>query len=196
MTDRVRRVIWCYPCKRVARHGAHTETGGIGLAISPIAEQWNLMPSAAPQLGTAESALLQGAIARLRAASMRVTQPRIAMLTALIRSDAPKSIEAIHAELDHTCDLVTAYRSLATMCEIGLLRRTFDFHGTTHYQLALTPERYDVYRISEHRFEPIPGLPTPEMQLAVQGVEATLRRRGYREVSHVIQFFADTTRAN
>ena len=42
---------------------------------------------------------IEVAVARLRAAGLRITQPRIAILNALIRRDKPASIEQIHNDL-------------------------------------------------------------------------------------------------
>ena len=79
---------------------------------------------------------VDAACARLRAAALRVTQPRIAILKVLIGYEAPLSIERIHAELNNrSCDLVTVYRCLAAFEELGIVRRSFFHNGTSLYQM-------------------------------------------------------------
>lgn len=71
-------------------------------------------------------ARLDAACTRLREAGLRITQPRIAIINALIARSRPISIEQIHAELNSkSCDLVTVYRCLGAFEEIGLVRRSF-----------------------------------------------------------------------
>ncbi len=150
------------------------------------------MPSAAIQPGTAEATpRLDEAIARLRSTGHRVTEPRIAMLNALLRLQAPASMEQIHSTIAGACDLVTVYRSIGAMVEIGLVRRLFAKNGTALHELALEPERYHVVTRSGEVLSPVEAVPSPEMRLAVQAVEDALRARGYAGVRHVIQFFAD-----
>jgi Fur family ferric uptake transcriptional regulator len=64
---------------------------------------------------SSQSSPLDLACARLKAAGLRITQPRIAILDALIKRSLPASIEQIHGDLaGSACDLVTVYRCLAT----------------------------------------------------------------------------------
>ena len=80
-------------------------------------------------------AALQIACNRLKTAGLRITQPRIAILEALIKRSLPATIEQIHAELaSASCDLVTVYRCLAAFEELGLVRRCFFHNGTSLYQ--------------------------------------------------------------
>lgn len=147
------------------------------------------MSTVRPQLGKDETLLLQESISRLKAASMRVTKPRLAMLTVLIRRRAPAPTESVHVEMGGACDLVTVYRSLGAMCKIGLLRRCFDYGGTMHYELALAPERLLVFDRARECFDAIHEAPSPEMRLALQRIEDHVRSLGYASVEHVVQFF-------
>lgn len=119
-----------------------------------------------------------------------MTKPRIAMLKAMTCHPEPRTIEAIHADLQGDCDLVTVYRSLASMVEIGLVRRIFGHSGVALYQLELAPERYHVLTPAEAVDVLEEVLPSPEMRLAVQAVEDSLRAAGFTKVTHLIQFFA------
>lgn len=113
------------------------------------------------------------------------------MLNALLRTPAPASMEQIHAAMGGICDLVTVYRSMSMMVEIGLVRRLFAHNGTALHELALEPERYHVVTRAGEVLSPVELMPSPEMRLAVQAVEDALRARGYTGIGHVIQFFAE-----
>ena len=79
---------------------------------------------------------IETATARLKAAGLRITQPRIAILEAMIAFGQPASIEQIHGELsEDSCDLVTVYRCLAVFEELGLVRRSFFHNGTSLYEI-------------------------------------------------------------
>jgi Fur family ferric uptake transcriptional regulator len=138
---------------------------------------------------------------RLKSAGLRITQPRIAILTAMIERGQPATIEQIHADLaDGSCDLVTVYRCLAAFEQIGLVRRSFYHNGTSLYDLSLgTTNRYHVICRNTNRVDAIGEEIVAELQQALGKIEATLQARGYADVSHVVEFFGiapATARAN
>lgn len=123
--------------------------------------------------------------ARLRENGLRVTQPRIALLTALSHQNGPVSIEHLHAALkDRSCDLVTVYRCLSAFEGIGLVRRSFLHNGTGLYELTLSnaPQHYHLVCKSCGKTERVDYFP-------IQGMEAVLRERGYTQLSHLVEFF-------
>jgi len=134
---------------------------------------------------------IQVATAKLKAAGMRITQPRIAILEAMIRFGRPASIEQIHAELtESSCDLVTVYRCLAVFEELGLVRRSFLPNGTAIYEINIGGEnRYHVICKSSNRVEEIDAETTAELRDAIRRIEDLLRERGYSDVTHVVEFF-------
>ncbi|HYC72362.1 MAG TPA: Fur family transcriptional regulator [Opitutaceae bacterium] len=128
--------------------------------------------------------MIEQACARLRGAQMRVTQPRVAILQALISRSGPASIEQLHQLLDQkACDLVTVYRCLAAFEQIGLVRRSYLHNGTSLYEFSLGQERH--YHIvckdcgASDRID----------YFSVEGPERMLEQRGYREISHLVEFF-------
>ena len=71
------------------------------------------------QAGAKPQASIDIACSRLKAAGLRITQPRVAILEALIKRAQPASIEQIHNDLANSaCDLVTVYRCLAAFQEV------------------------------------------------------------------------------
>jgi Fur family ferric uptake transcriptional regulator len=135
---------------------------------------------------------LEQACSRLKSAGLRITQPRIAILNALIKRNEPATIEQIHLDLkDSACDLVTVYRCLAAFEELNLVRRCFFHNGTSLYQLQLTPESvYHVVSKEGSILETIPSELAAELSGVLAKVEADLKARGFSDVTHMAAFFA------
>jgi Fur family ferric uptake transcriptional regulator len=122
---------------------------------------------------------------------MRITQPRIAILTAIINRAQPTSIEQIHGELAQgSCDLVTVYRCLGAFERIGLVRRSFFHNGTSLYELnAGETNRYHVVCKATNRVAPIAPELTSELRESIRRIEESLSQAGYANISHVVEFF-------
>jgi Fe2+ or Zn2+ uptake regulation protein len=150
------------------------------------------MATTIPRQAISVERLVEEARNRLKAGGVRTTQPRIEMLQAMARQTGPKSIEAIHGALDRRCDLVTVYRSITAMEEIGLVRKIYAHSGVTLYQLALAPEMYPVLSSDEPEAVLEELDPPPEMRLAIQAVEDALRAGGFTHVSHAVQFYTNS----
>jgi Fur family transcriptional regulator, ferric uptake regulator len=142
---------------------------------------------------TAGSAL-EHACSRLKSAGLRITQPRISILNALIQRSEPATIEQIHLDLKgHACDLVTVYRCLAAFEELGLVRRCFFHNGTSLYQIQLTNEPvYHVVSKEGAILETVSPELAKELSAVIAKVEAELKGRGYTEVTNMAAFFAST----
>ncbi len=128
----------------------------------------------------------------LRAAGLRITQPRIAILKTLVARARPLSIEQIHTELNcRSCDLVTVYRCLAAFQDIGLVRRSFLPNGTSLYHLNDLPSA--AYHVVSTASDDVYALDTEtseRLAAAVREVEDRLRQEGFNDVAHLLQFFA------
>lgn len=140
---------------------------------------------------------LDQAVARLREAGLRVTQPRIAILNALFKRAQPSSIEQLHNDLsDGSCDLVTVYRCLSAFEEIGLVYRSFFHNGTSVYSLSLgDSNRYHVTNKDTGAINALDAESAAELQAAVQRIEERLRSKGYTSISHVVEFYAEVAGA-
>jgi Fur family ferric uptake transcriptional regulator len=128
---------------------------------------------------------------KLKEAGLRITQPRIAILAALIKSGRPTSIDALHGELGpNSCDIVTVYRCMAAFESIGLVRRAFLINGTSLYEINLgDPNRYHVVCKNTNKVEELDAASASELRRSVQLVEDALRSQGYAEVGHIVEFF-------
>jgi Fur family ferric uptake transcriptional regulator len=136
--------------------------------------------------------------ARLKSAGMRITQPRIAILSALLARRQPASIEQIYADLaDRSCDLVTVYRCLAVFESLGLVRRSYFHNGTSLYEIKLDDESpYRVVCKQTNQVEEIDPTVAADLRRAILRVEESLRLRGYSEISHLVEFFGVTQPAH
>ncbi|MDR2675149.1 MAG: transcriptional repressor [Opitutaceae bacterium] len=132
------------------------------------------------------------ACSRLKASGLRITQPRIAILSSLIQRPLPASIEQIHGDLPpDTCDLVTVYRCLSVFQEIGLVRLSYFHNGTSAYQLTLNNEEppYHVICRDTGKIEELDAASAAELRAVLRRIEETLRIRGHEGVSHIAEFF-------
>lgn len=131
------------------------------------------------------------ACAHLKKAGLRITQPRIAILTTLIKRSQPASIEQIHGDLaQESCDLVTVYRCLAAFEEIGLVRRSFYHNGTSLYTINQgETSSYHVVCKESNQVEGIDLEATTELRRCVTQIEEMLKARGYTDVTHMVEFF-------
>lgn len=143
-------------------------------------------------------AAVELATARLKAAGLRITQPRLAILAALSKCGRPVSIEQLHEEVGaDNCDLVTVYRCMAAFEEIELVRRAFFHNGTALYEINLgQPTRYHVVCKATDRVDELDVETADELRKAIEAVQEKLRARGYSDVGHIVEFFGVAPAAN
>jgi len=124
------------------------------------------------------------ACARLKSAGLRITQPRVAIIEALILRDSPVSIEQLHHDLaNDACDLVTVYRCLAVFEQLGLVRRCFFHNGTGLYEINLNDSRH------HHIVCKVCGKVERIDASFTENTERVLRERGYDQVTNLVEFF-------
>lgn len=131
------------------------------------------------------------ATSKLKSAGLRITQPRLAIISALNKRDQPTSIEQLHEDVGaDSCDLVTVYRCMAAFEEIGLVRRAFFHNGTALYEMNLgQPPRYHVVCKTTNRVAELDAAVAADLRRAIENVQEKLQARGYRDVSHIVEFF-------
>jgi Fur family ferric uptake transcriptional regulator len=141
--------------------------------------------------GEKEQTPVELACYKLKEAGLRITQPRVSILAALIRAGRPSSIDALHGDLGaNSCDIVTVYRCMAAFESIGLVRRAFLINGTSLYEINLgDPNRYHVVCKQTNSVQELDPASAAELRRAVQLVEDTLRAQGYADVGHIVEFF-------
>ncbi len=144
-------------------------------------------PPAAKQASAVELAA-----AKLKSAGLRITQPRLAILTALSNRTQPTSIEQLHGDVgSENCDLVTVYRCVSAFEEIGVVRRAFFHNGTAMYELNVgRATRYHVVCKRTNRVEELDAETTQELRRSIELIQEKLRARGYEDLTHIVEFFA------
>lgn len=135
---------------------------------------------------------IEFAVARLRAAGLRVTQPRIGVFDALLRRGTPATVEQLLGELTDNAywDVVTVYRCLAVFEELGLVRRAFLNSGTSVWQVSLDGSMiYHVACKATGTMTALEGEVAAELSASMKKIEELLKSRGYTNVGHLAQFF-------
>jgi Fur family transcriptional regulator, ferric uptake regulator len=125
------------------------------------------------------------AVKRLKAAGVRLTKPRLALIEVLAGMKGPASIEKLHSATgEGVCDLATVYRNLAAFEEVGVVRRMHFENGTALYELEATPGSHHHHVVCRvcRKVDPIEGC-------VVAPLEEEVRARGYTAVTHVIELF-------
>ncbi len=115
---------------------------------------------------------------------MRLTQPRLAILKALIADHGPFSADEIRSLAGNShLDRVTVYRCLTAFEEIGLVRRCEFGDGTSRYE----------YSAGDHHHHHVICKRCRKMENVEECIPKTLtnlvRAMGYENVSHSLEFF-------
>ena len=112
---------------------------------------------------------------KLKQAGFKITKPRKAVIEALQEGHEPKSAQEIHAKLTDV-DLVSVYRALEVLAELGLAQRE-DSRGVAKYYLADNAHHHITCRKCgkmecvpcEHLFKAIKGFKEIKHQLVLTG---------------------------
>lgn len=154
------------------------------------------LPLSKERLPRHGSTNLEGLLQTIRDPGLRITQPRIAILRALLRREIPISIDQLHGELKKTgCDLVTVCRCLNAFERIGLVRHCYFHNGAALYELTRAGRLgfYVIGRDSGTVHASDDDL-ARRLQATLHKVEGSLHSRGYRGVRTLVRFVAHTDR--
>lgn len=142
----------------------------------------------------AEFADQDAIILKLRTAGLRITQPRLALLDVLCHTNQPATIEQLYGRIDsRTCDLVTFYRCMAAFEKAGVVYRSgFGDRGAALYLVSSDAQRrYPLVRKGTRQVEQLDADLSGELHAAIESVQRKLRERGYRQLEHIVEFFAE-----
>jgi Fur family ferric uptake transcriptional regulator len=119
----------------------------------------------------------------LRQAGYRLTQPRLAILRVLEENDAGLSPDEVHQQGKATCaslGLVTVYRTLDLLDELGLVRRVHSEQRCHGYASAGTDRHHLICqgcrRVIEFPCEGLDGL-----------IESVRQQTGYTITNHLLE---------
>lgn len=133
-------------------------------------------------------------VLKLRLSGLRITQPRLALLSVLCRMHQPATIEQLYGQTgSDTCDLVTFYRCIAAFEKAGVVYRSgFGERGAALYFVASECQRrYPLIRKGTAQVEQLDEDLSIELHAVIESVQQKLRERGYRELEHIVEFFAE-----
>lgn len=126
---------------------------------------------------------LDGALEKLTASSYRVTRPRRDLLEAALGFNAPFSARDLEKKL-RGFDPVTIYRTLPVFVELGILEKCDFSDEMTHYEVKMGHESHHHHHVvctSCRKVEPLAAC-------LIEGQEQLLRRLGYRDLKHRLEF--------
>jgi Fur family transcriptional regulator, ferric uptake regulator len=132
-------------------------------------------------------------VARLKAAGLRVTEARVALLDALSKSAQPITIDQLFAMAGgSTCDLVTIYRSVAAFERAGVVYRTgYTERGAILYKADVGGRRhFSVVCKGIEAVDELDEVSAAELQSLVEKIKGRLAAKGYAEVDYIVEFFA------
>jgi Fur family ferric uptake transcriptional regulator len=127
---------------------------------------------------------LQKALAVLEKASLRQTQPRVALLKTLISEHGPFSVDELRLLPGvKSLDRVTIYRCLTAFEELGLVRRCEFGDGASRYEYS--PGSHHHHHVVCKKCRKMENLDqcVPESMLKI------VRSMGYEQISHSLEFF-------
>ncbi|MFN7685122.1 MAG: Fur family transcriptional regulator [Oligoflexia bacterium] len=127
---------------------------------------------------------MKRAFAALERASLRLTQPRISILKALIADHGPFSVDEIRSIAgSKDLDRVTIYRCLTAFEEIGLVRRCEFGDSTSRYEYSADEHHH--HHVICKRCRKVENVE----ECIPKGLINSVRSMGYVNVSHSLEFF-------
>jgi Fur family ferric uptake transcriptional regulator len=127
---------------------------------------------------------LSRAVTLLEQASMRLTQPRTAILKVLIAAHGPFSVDEVRSLAGtRGLDRVTVHRCLTAFEEIGLVRRCEFGDSTSRYEYSGHGHHH--HHVICKRCRKMENIE----QCIPKALIRSVRSMGYEEVSHSLEFF-------
>lgn len=125
---------------------------------------------------------------KLKASGAKITGGRLAIIQALLASSKkPVNAEWLHGLVRKSkktrCDLASVYRTMALLEELGVVRRSDLFGAASHFELVREGHhhRHHIVCRSCQKIETIDFC-------LVQAENQALKRLGYKDVSHRLEF--------
>ncbi len=126
--------------------------------------------------------------ARLQAASLKVTRPRLALLKVLMAEHGPFTMEELHQRISDEkaaqCDLATVYRCLDSFQKANLVRRCDFGDGPVRFEYFDEDEAHHHHVVCRRCGE----VRTLEHCL-VEDIERVIAKQGYAQITHSLEFF-------
>jgi Fur family ferric uptake transcriptional regulator len=123
----------------------------------------------------------------LRKNDLKLTLSRKAILSALLKNHGPFSAEDLHAKfLKKTCDLATVYRTLTSLEEVKMIRRCEFGDGVARFELTGPNQSHHHHHLVCTDCKKIEVIDLSDME---ESIDLVARKKGFKEVSHILEFF-------
>ena len=135
--------------------------------------------------GSSHSRDLDDVLGDLKKSRLKLTEPRKAIIQALVNNHGPFTAEEIQKIITKKiCDLATIYRCLTSLEEVGILRRCEFGDGAARYELAETGDSHHHHLICNDckRIEIVDDCELDE-------IDRFAKRKGFSDISHTLEFF-------
>lgn len=126
---------------------------------------------------------------KLKAAGLRITQPRRRLISILEQAERPLSADEILAFApDHDLDLVTVYRNVTLLCELGLAQSVQLENGKQLFELQADEDDHHHHIICRHCHAVV------RLDLCFGAeLEKYARSFGFSELNHTIEVHGTCT---
>ena len=125
----------------------------------------------------------ESVFADLKKSGLKLTEPRKAILQALVENHGPYSAEEIHKLFTKkVCDQVTVYRCLTSLEKAGMIKRCEFGDGTARYEFFKKEHHHHVICKECKKIEVLDDC-------ELQEIDRFARKKGFTDVSHSLEFF-------
>lgn len=138
---------------------------------------------------SSDKRLLNRAIEIIEQSDYRLTQPRRALLEAIVQHKGPFSVPDLEKTFSGksargACDLVTIYRTIPVLEQLGIIEKCDFSEDVAQYEVTLDHKGHHHHHIvctQCKRVEPLEFC-------IVDGQEQFLKKKGYTELKHRLEF--------
>ncbi len=139
----------------------------------------------AEKLDLSKNTHLDLLLSNLKKSQLRITEPRIAILQALLEKHGPFTVDEIYRRVTKgVCDLATIYRSLGSLEKVSLIRRCEFGDGIARYELS-EHENHHHHHVICKICKKIDVLDDCELK----EIDRFAKKRGFTEITHSLEFF-------
>ena len=132
--------------------------------------------------------LLDGFVARCRAARLAVTPQRLAIFRHLASTDRHPSAEELHKTVRRelpTLSLATVYKTLDTLAGLGAVRPVSQLGARGRWDANVTSHHHLVCTVCGR----VPDVVEPRLDAAARPAAAVAARHGFAPAGHAIEIF-------
>jgi Fur family ferric uptake transcriptional regulator len=135
----------------------------------------------------AEHGKLENVFAELKRNKLKLTEPRKLIVEALFENHGPFGAEDLHEKfLKEECDLATVYRTLASLEQAKVINRCDFGDGVARYELLDIDESHHHHHLICTGCKKIEVIDHCEVD---HSIDRFAKKRGFKEVSHRLEFF-------